>query len=186
MHRINCSSVYTYLVYFSCLIFKLTRKQRLVAEFLHSSHIQYDILCYSVILKVILGKDKIRISHKPTARCAHCIMSKILTSGATSNNHLKLKYVYRHFQNNIAFQCNVNINKVMAVWNKTKNGSDFWKITISLKNWHSLKDFRKQYNITLGQVLPISEVLCFTMITFLTKVDRLLSNHICAKVTVYR
>ena len=77
MHRINCSSAYTYLVYYSCLIFKLTRKQRFVADFLHSSHIQYDILCYRVILiAVLLGKDKIRTSHNINPPCAHCIASQ--------------------------------------------------------------------------------------------------------------
>ena len=74
MHGINCSSAYTYSVYFSCLIFKLTRKQRLVTEFLHSSHIQYDILCYSVILiAVLLGKDKIRTPHQPTVCSLYCL-----------------------------------------------------------------------------------------------------------------
>ena len=69
--------VLIYSVYFSCLIFKLTRKQRLVTEFLHSSHIQYDILCYSVILiAVLLGKDKIRTPHKPIVCSAHCIVSQ--------------------------------------------------------------------------------------------------------------
>ena len=52
-------------MYFSCLIFKLTRKQRRVAEFLHSSHIQYDILCYSVILiAVLLGWDEIKKTNR--------------------------------------------------------------------------------------------------------------------------
>ena len=74
MHRINSFSAYTCLVYFSCLILKLTRKQRLVAEFLQSSHIQYDILCYSVILiAVLLGKDKIIKSHKPTVCSLYCV-----------------------------------------------------------------------------------------------------------------
>ena len=59
--------LYLFSVFFSCLIFKLTRKQRLVAEFLDSLHIQYEILCYSVILiAVLIRKDKIRASHKPT------------------------------------------------------------------------------------------------------------------------
>ena len=57
-------------VYFSCLIFKLTRKQRRVAEFLHSSHIQYDILCNSVILiAVLLGWDKKKKKNLLTVLC---------------------------------------------------------------------------------------------------------------------
>ena len=76
MHKINCCSVYTYLVFFSCLIFKFTHKERLVAEFLHSSHIQYDIVCFSVILiAVLLSKDKIRTSHEPTV----CILYYVST-----------------------------------------------------------------------------------------------------------
>ena len=77
MDRINCSCPYTYLAYFSCLIFKLTRKQRLVTEFLHASHIQYDILCYNVILiAVLLGKDKMKASHKPTACSLYCVSTQ--------------------------------------------------------------------------------------------------------------
>ena len=45
------------------------------AELLLSSHIQYDLLCYSVVLlAVLLGKDEIRTPHKPIV-CSLCCVS---------------------------------------------------------------------------------------------------------------
>ena len=99
-----------------------------------------------------------------------------LTSFATSNNHLKLKYEYRHFQNNIVCYCNVYTNEVMGIWNE--------KITISLKNWHFLTYFTKQDIITPGQVLANAEVLCFIMIPFQQDLAAFLSDYISAKVII--
>ena len=81
--------------------------------------------------------------------------------------------------------CNVNMNEVMGIGNETKNVLHFWKITISLKNWHFLTYFTKQDTITPGQVLEIAKVSCFIMIPFQQVLVAYLSDCIGAKVTLY-
>ena len=156
------------------MIFKLTPKQRFVTEFLHSSHIQYDILCYSVILITVLsGKDEIRTSHKPTivskpkigmglVICVFCLFRSIwikLLCCDHTNNMTSGSNIFIAFLLNLSSSLSwfYETNNHLNVCENMDHQSYFLSlvvnpVTIKLAYWSGTNELAKQNVAIMGNI----------------------------------